>query len=74
MVLQLATSKIMPVDVVQLKFFTEFVWLVDYTFFVLFVYLLTEVKKPTFLMITYILTKFFSCRFTMDFTQKHHRK
>nr|CAG4643134.1 EOG090X04CK [Ilyocryptus agilis] len=40
---QLETAKIMPTDLHQLKFFTEFVWLVDYTFFTLCVYLLTEV-------------------------------
>lgn len=34
----------MQSDVIQLKFFTEFVWLVDYTIFVLFVYIITEVS------------------------------
>jgi len=40
---QLETAKIFPKDVLQLKFFTEFVWLVDYSVFVLVVYLITEV-------------------------------
>nr|CAG4641610.1 EOG090X04CK [Eurycercus lamellatus] len=40
---QLETARIMPIDVHQLKFFTEFVWLVDYSVFVLFVYFVTEV-------------------------------
>ena len=33
----------MPRDVLQLKFFTEFIWLVDYSVFVLIVYVITEV-------------------------------
>nr|SVE76939.1 EOG090X04CK [Daphnia lumholtzi]SVE78164.1 EOG090X04CK [Daphnia lumholtzi] len=41
--LQLETAKIFPKDVLQLKFFTEFVWLVDYSVFVLVVYFITEV-------------------------------
>lgn len=30
-------------DVLQLKFFTEFVWLVDYSVFAMVVYFVTEV-------------------------------
>jgi len=33
----------MPYDVLQLKFYSEFQWLVDYSVFVLFVYTVTEV-------------------------------
>nr|SVE85428.1 EOG090X04CK [Daphnia pulicaria] len=46
--LQLETAKIFPKDVLQLKFFTEFVWLVDYSVFVLVVYLITEVYCGVF--------------------------
>lgn len=41
---QLETAKILPRDVLQLKFFTEFIWLVDYSVFVLIVYVITEVS------------------------------
>ena len=33
----------MHYDVLQLKFYTEFQWLIDYSVFVMFVYLVTEV-------------------------------
>nr|CAG4650891.1 EOG090X04CK [Simocephalus serrulatus]SVE94172.1 EOG090X04CK [Simocephalus serrulatus] len=41
--IQLESAKIFPRDVLQLKFFTEFVWLIDYCVFVLIVYIITEV-------------------------------
>nr|CAG4649246.1 EOG090X04CK [Scapholeberis mucronata]SVE93551.1 EOG090X04CK [Scapholeberis mucronata] len=41
--LQLQTTNILSRDIYQLKFFTEFVWLVDYSVFVMIVYLITEV-------------------------------
>jgi len=40
---QLDSAKVMPYDVLQLKFYSEFQWLVDYSVFVLFVYAVTEV-------------------------------
>nr|CAG4644709.1 EOG090X04CK [Leptodora kindtii] len=41
--IQLETAKIMHYDVLQLKFYTEFQWLIDYSVFVMFVYLVTEI-------------------------------
>nr|CAG4640778.1 EOG090X04CK [Eulimnadia texana] len=41
--IQLETSKIFPIDVVQLKFYSEFQWVMDYAVFTLAVYLITEV-------------------------------
>ena len=35
----------MPYDVLQLKFYSEFQWLVDYCVFTLFVYTVTEVSE-----------------------------
>ena len=34
----------MPYDLFQLKFYTEFQWLIDYSFFALIVYSITEVS------------------------------
>ena len=33
----------MPVDILQLKFFSEFIWLIDYSVFAMVVYTITEV-------------------------------
>ena len=33
----------MPYDLYQLKFYTEFQWLIDYSFFVVLVYIATEI-------------------------------
>nr|CAG4636090.1 EOG090X04CK [Eubosmina coregoni]SVE69733.1 EOG090X04CK [Eubosmina coregoni] len=40
--LQLETARIMPVDILQLKFFSEFIWLIDYSVFAIIVYAITE--------------------------------
>nr|CAG4646965.1 EOG090X04CK [Megafenestra aurita]SVE92323.1 EOG090X04CK [Megafenestra aurita] len=40
---QLETAKVLPRDVLPLKFFTEFIWLVDYSVFVMIVYIITEI-------------------------------
>lgn len=40
---QLEKARIMPVDILQLKFFSEFIWLIDYSVFAMVVYTITEV-------------------------------
>ena len=42
--IQLETTKITLTDVVQLRFYSEFQWILDFAFFALFVYFATEVK------------------------------
>ena len=44
---QLETARIMPVDILQLKFFSEFIWLIDYSVFAMIVYTITEVLYIT---------------------------
>lgn len=43
--LQLETTKVTLADVVQLRYFTEYQWLLDFTFYAIIVYALTEVSK-----------------------------
>ena len=42
--IQLETTKITLTDVVQLRFYAEFQWILDFAFFALIVYFSTEVK------------------------------
>ena len=43
--LQLETTQVTLADVVQLRFFTEYQWLLDFSLYALFVYFITEVSK-----------------------------
>ena len=43
--LQLETTKVTLADVVQLRFFTEYQWLMDFTFYAITVYFFTEVYE-----------------------------
>lgn len=42
--LQLETTRVTLADVVQLRYFTEYQWLLDFTFYAIIVYALTEVS------------------------------
>lgn len=42
--IQLETSLVTPADVVHLRFYTEYQWMVDFTLYSLIVYILSEVR------------------------------
>lgn len=73
-ILQLETAKIFPKDVLQLKFFTEFVWLVDYSVFVLVVYIITEVGYYLEIFKITKLNQLFLIRSTVEFSLKEIKK
>ena len=43
--LQLETTKVTLSDIVQLRFFSEYQWLLDFSLYALFVYFITEVRN-----------------------------
>ena len=59
--LQLETTKVTLTEVVQLRYYSEFQWLLDFAFYALFVYIVTEVN--IFVMKSLTLTKAFEIEY-----------
>lgn len=41
--IQLETAPVTPLDVVHLRFYTEYIWIVDFSLYTAFVYIMSEV-------------------------------
>lgn len=70
--IQLETAKVLPIDVIHLRYFTEYQWLVDFSLYSAIVYTLSEVSD-LFICNNYLVFYFyfvFICCFFFVFTYR----
>ena len=69
--LQLETSRVTKLDIVQLRFYAEYQWLVDFAIYALIVYALTEVMGSRITQVEALMATIFSYTYNGDEFIRH---